>query len=566
MAFTKPSFNLPFGIYIGVADPIDQRYGPYTSLHDPMIVGDVFHENSPVFGKGTRHMGLTVGIILYNEIVEHWFKDGVENSDLVIKSSSGSIGTVISVNQKLPDFNGNVQITKNDIGLGNVDNTTDINKPVSIATQIAIDDALSSVITLQGNWNANTNTPDISGTTTTGYAWVISVAGSTDLGGITNWEIGDLAVKTDTGWLKTVAANVVSKWGSITGVLTDQLDLKNALDNKENDLGYPANEAMMLVSSILGKRSWVTPPQPGGVDTDKYIPLVPSTMKTPEKHGGIPKGVTAASLTNKTISQMLDLILFPTVEAYIKTNIGLIFKVYDDVSVSLIPSGDTREIGTQLLMNTTSLFDRGAIQNGDDTPGPSVSGSVTKYELLMNNTPVEENLSGIHYISYILRVGIIQWSGRAEYEEGTGEYHDGAGDPATNLDADRVAGVITSFPFTIYGVYRVFSDIFDIVGELPSDSDGVRALHTTMLLNHNNTGVMKLFVPANKKVQVIVIPAQNDMIVMQKNGVDITDAFKLNQSTIQVEDATGTASYPYSMFYIDTVGYSTDEEFTITIV
>ena len=54
----------------------------------------------------------------------------------------------------------------------------------------------------QGMWNANTNTPDITGTTTTGYLWIVSVAGTTNLGGITDWQVNDWAVKVATGWAK----------------------------------------------------------------------------------------------------------------------------------------------------------------------------------------------------------------------------------------------------------------------------------------------------------------------------------------------------------------------------
>ena len=55
-------------------------------------------------------------------------------------------GTIAPVND--PIFTGTVQgVTKAQIGLGNVDNTSDLNKPISIATQ----SALNTVI-------ANTNT------------------------------------------------------------------------------------------------------------------------------------------------------------------------------------------------------------------------------------------------------------------------------------------------------------------------------------------------------------------------------------------------------------------------
>lgn len=62
--------------------------------------------------------------------------------------------------------------------------------------------ALQGALIPQGNWDASTNTPDITGTTATGYYWIVSVDGSTSLDGITDWKVNDWAVKTATGWAK----------------------------------------------------------------------------------------------------------------------------------------------------------------------------------------------------------------------------------------------------------------------------------------------------------------------------------------------------------------------------
>ena len=50
---------------------------------------------------------------------------------------AGKVGTGITVNGHA--LSGNVTVTKGDIGLGNVDNTSDANKPVSTAQQAALD-------------------------------------------------------------------------------------------------------------------------------------------------------------------------------------------------------------------------------------------------------------------------------------------------------------------------------------------------------------------------------------------------------------------------------------------
>lgn len=57
----------------------------------------------------------------------------------------------------------------------------------------------------KGTWNASTNTPTLaSGVGTKGDYYVVSVAGSTALDGISNWGIGDWAVFNGTTWQRVV--------------------------------------------------------------------------------------------------------------------------------------------------------------------------------------------------------------------------------------------------------------------------------------------------------------------------------------------------------------------------
>ena len=47
----------------------------------------------------------------------------------------------------------------------------------------------------QGTWNASTNSPTLTSSTgTKGYYYVVNVAGTTNLDGITDWQVGDWAV------------------------------------------------------------------------------------------------------------------------------------------------------------------------------------------------------------------------------------------------------------------------------------------------------------------------------------------------------------------------------------
>ena len=80
--------------------------------------------------------------------------------------------------------------------------------------QTAIDTAVTGVLKFDGTWNANTNSPSLSsGTGTSGDYYIVSVAGSTNLDGITDWAIGDWAVFANTTWTKIDNSQV----GNVTG-------------------------------------------------------------------------------------------------------------------------------------------------------------------------------------------------------------------------------------------------------------------------------------------------------------------------------------------------------------
>jgi len=91
----------------------------------------------------------------------------------------------------------------------------------------------------KGTWNASTNTPTLaSGTGVTGEFYIVSVAGTTNLDGITDWQVGDWAIFVEVGatdtWQKidntsailgSGTANKIAKWtGSntlATGLIED---------------------------------------------------------------------------------------------------------------------------------------------------------------------------------------------------------------------------------------------------------------------------------------------------------------------------------------------------------
>lgn len=98
--------------------------------------------------------------------------------------------------QSVASKTGAVTLVKGDVGLGNVDNTSDANKPISTATQTALDAKQATLV-------SGTNIKTINST---------SILGSGDI---------------------TISGSVA--WGGVTGTLSNQTDLQTALDGKVDE-------------------------------------------------------------------------------------------------------------------------------------------------------------------------------------------------------------------------------------------------------------------------------------------------------------------------------------------
>jgi len=88
----------------------------------------------------------------------------------------------------------------------------------SLQSQIS---AISGGLVYKGTWNASTNTPTlVSSTGTTNWYYVVSVSGSTNLNGITDWVAGDWAIYNGTAWQKIDQTNLVTSVAGRTGAVT----------------------------------------------------------------------------------------------------------------------------------------------------------------------------------------------------------------------------------------------------------------------------------------------------------------------------------------------------------
>jgi hypothetical protein len=87
--------------------------------------------------------------------------------------------------------------------------------------------AVTGGLSYLGFWNASTNTPTLASSVgTNGNYYVVSVTGTTNLNGITDWQVGDWAIYNGTAWQKIDQSNSVTSVNGYTGaVVLTQTDI-----------------------------------------------------------------------------------------------------------------------------------------------------------------------------------------------------------------------------------------------------------------------------------------------------------------------------------------------------
>ena len=76
-------------------------------------------------------------------------------------------------------------------------------------------------LSYQGTWNATTNTPTLASSTgTNGYYYIVATAGSTNLNGITDWQVGDWLLFNGSVWQKIDQSEVLQSITSTDGSVT----------------------------------------------------------------------------------------------------------------------------------------------------------------------------------------------------------------------------------------------------------------------------------------------------------------------------------------------------------
>jgi hypothetical protein len=106
-------------------------------------------------------------------------------------------------------------------------------------------------LTYKGTWNASANSPTLtSGVGTNGDYYVVSTPGSTNLDGITDWQIGDWAIFNGTAWQKIDQSNTVTSVNGETGAVV--LGVANIAGAVPNTVNVIAGTALSGGGALTG--------------------------------------------------------------------------------------------------------------------------------------------------------------------------------------------------------------------------------------------------------------------------------------------------------------------------
>ena len=267
-------------------------------------------------------------------------------------------------------------------------------------------------VAFQGSWNASTNTPTLTSSVgTTGFFYIVSVAGSTNLNGITDWEIGDWVIFGTSTWTKVdntdKVSSVFGRVGSVVGVSTDYSSvgitntalgasnpstvaattLSSTSTTTLNSTTIPANKTLVVTTDKLSALAATTSAELAGVISDETgsgalvfatsPTLVTPALGTPSALVGTNISGTAANLTAGSVSTNANLTGVITSvgnATSINSQTGTGSKFVVDTSPTLV----TPNLGTPSAVVLTNATGTAAgLTAGNVTTNANLTGDVT---------------------------------------------------------------------------------------------------------------------------------------------------------------------------------------------
>lgn len=285
-------------------------------------------------------------------------------------------------------------------------------------------------------------------------------------------------------------------------------------------------------------RAWVQlPPSPhthtnGSGAGTIYDSKIPDTVYSTAL-GGAPSQL-ASEWKTKSVVDVLDALLFPTIDAIILSNKSLAFSwgtssTLNDTSVV--------EVGDTYNLSFNFSFTQGRIKNGDGSTGPVLVGAQSSSATISGPGLSGVNItSGQLFSSISLTSTSNSWVITLPYSAGTGSYFDNKGNSSTNLDASRVSGTITStlsvtafYPFYVIKSPVSFSAEQFKTAISTNSATGIHASAQFIKVVSNSSGTLNIPLNINGLYLGVAYPSasgtKTKYYVSSFDGGDITAVF-----------------------------------------
>lgn len=199
---------------------------PLKDYNDPIVLGT----NKVLVSNTDSASGYLIDKLTAGSNVTITKTNIGSNEALVIASSGGgggsSIwGTITGVISNQTDLNTALNSKISSTQKGSVNGVATLDSAGTIPLS-QIPSSIIGGLNIQGVWNASTNTPTlVSSVGTKGNVYIVNVAGTTNLNGITVWNIGDSAFFDGSRWQKITGQSVIlSVFGRVGTVVATSGD------------------------------------------------------------------------------------------------------------------------------------------------------------------------------------------------------------------------------------------------------------------------------------------------------------------------------------------------------
>jgi hypothetical protein len=158
----------------------------------------------------------------------------------------------------------------------------------------------------QSVWNASTNTPTLTSSVgTKGYYYIVNVAGSTNLNGITDWKVGDWAIYDGTAWQKVDNTDAVSSVNGFTGAVS--LTTDNISEGSTN-LYFTNTRAQNAITLTTTGTSGAATYTSGTLNIPQYQAVLTNPVTGTGTTNTLPKFTGTSAIGNSNITDTGSLI------------------------------------------------------------------------------------------------------------------------------------------------------------------------------------------------------------------------------------------------------------------